>query len=441
MQNHGYFSFLIATGLALGSAFYSAEASVELGITIDSSGNNLPEGEVIITDSAQPQLVEINESPINRRVVQNIRTIEKAHSNYDLDVSAGNEIWVIKSDGSDKAIFRSNNPGCFTCLRQAPGAGTKVAAGRKSEAWHINTRGEIWAGNETGWRQFPGAASDIAAGPDGEVWHLSQAKTAGNNHDIYRLAGNNWEKTKGNGTAIALAQGVAYVVNASGLLWRSASKGRTWDKLPLTGVKGISTSPGGVLYALQGASTNLGFVVRMSTDQGQTWEYLYQAVNNNSGQLTYLRAWNVTASEHDIWFVQGDKFYGAEMKEPVVQRTALMVQDGRAGIYPFDFQSGSMKVLNCLPSSTVFRIYNGDDVIRISPLARKTVATGATTGDVSCAQDQCWVSGSGMEYIYRLPKGRYVAMMTTDESTGQRVSRYFGTNDSAMRAGCPVYEY
>ena len=396
---------------------------------------------VLILDEEQQGSVYSEE----RMVANVLRKITPSLKGFDLAVTSGREIWLAASNGNnDSSIMRASSVTCYTCLKQAPGQAMRVAAGKKGEAYHINTRGEIWRGNENGWSKVYGDASDIAAGPDGEVWHLSKAKTYRNNHDFYRMEGGKWNKVSGNGTSIALGDRIAYVVNDMGEFFTSTTKGRSWKKMDIAGVKAVSADPEGRVYALMNDASDQGYSVRFSDDKAKTWHTMYTVDGYRSSRtIMPLRAWDIVSYGDDVWFNRTDGLFAGKIKEMTVnsQNIAMEVVDSRVPVEPFRFQDDAFSILNCSGKDISAKTYRGNDFERSIAAKSMRLSDSKVTGGVWCGSDYCWLEFSGVRSeMARLKSGRYVIMHPGAESGigigGYKLQK---TNNEAQAQGCGLF--
>ena len=396
---------------------------------------------VLILDEGQQSSVYSEE----RMVANVLRKITPSKKGFDLAVTAGREVWLAASSGNnDSSIMRASNVTCYTCLKQAPGQAYRVAGGRKGVAYHINIKGEMWRGNESGWGKLSGAASDIAAGPDGELWHLSKAKTYRNNHDFYRLEGGKWHKLTGNGTSIALGDGIAYAVNDLGEFFTSTTKGRSWKKMDIEGVKAVSADPEGRVYALMNDASDQGYSVRFSDDKGRTWHAMYTVDGYRSSRtIMPLRVWDIISYGDDVWFNRTDGLFAGKIKEMTVnsQNIAMEIVDSRVPVEPFRFQEDAFSILNCSGKDINAKIYHGNDTERTIAAKSMRFSDSKVTGGVSCGSDHCWVELSGVRSeVARLKSGRYVIMHPSAESGigigGYKLQK---TNNEAQAHGCGLF--
>ena len=437
----------IALALAsfLSLSAYAEENEIRIGIEDipeNSDQELVIEGDsVLILDEEQQGSVYSEE----RMVANVLRKITPSQKGFDLAITSGRELWLAASNGNnDSSIMRASSVTCYTCLKQAPGQALRVAAGKKGEAYHINIKGEIWRGNENGWSKVYGDASDIAAGPDGEVWHLSKAKTYRNNHDFYRMEGGKWNKVSGNGTSIALGDRIAYVVNDLGEFFTSTTKGRSWEKMDIEGVKAVSADPEGRVYALMNDASAQGYSVRFSDDKAKTWRTMYTVDGYRSSRtIMPLRAWDIVSYGDDVWFNRTDGLFAGKIKEMTVnsQNIAMEVVDSRVPVEPFRFQDDAFSILNCSGKDISAKTYRGNDSDRTIAAKSMRLSDSKVTGGVSCGSDYCWLEFSGVRSeMARLKSGRYVIMHPGAESgIGIGGLKLQKTNNEAQAQGCGLF--
>ena len=432
------------TGFLSFSAF-AEENEIRIGI------DDIPENsdqEMIIEGDSVLILGEGQQSSVysEERMVANVlRKITPSQKGFDLAVTAGREVWLAASSGNnDSSIMRASTVNCYTCLKQAPGQAYRVAGGRKGEAYHINIKGEIWRGNENGWSKVYGDAADIAAGPDGEVWHLSKAKTLRSNHDFYRMDGGKWIKVSGNGTSLALGDRIAYAVNDLGEFYTSTTKGRSWKKMDIEGVKAVSADPEGRVYALMNDASDQGYSVRFSDDKGRTWHAMYTVDGYRSSRtIMPLRVWDIISYGDDVWFNRTDGLYAGKIKEMTVnsQNIAMEIVDSHVPVEPFRFQEDAFSILNCSGKDINAKIYHGNDSARTIAAKSMRFPDSKVTGGVSCGSDYCWVEFSGVrDEVARLKSGRYVIMHPGVQS-GISIGghKLYKTNNEAQAQGCDLF--
>ncbi|MEK9765158.1 MAG: hypothetical protein VW274_01640 [Thalassolituus sp.] len=413
--------------------------ALESGVTI--SVSEIPDNdmsEMVLIDDDTALVIDETNGQKERPVLNILKHIADGDRNFDLGISGADEIWLTASDGSDKPLFRSSSITCYTCLKQVPGAGIRSDGAAKAVAYHVNSRGEIWRGNEKGWVQLPGEAVDVAAGSDGEVWVLGKAKTADNNHDLYRWNNGAWAKTKGNGTEVAVTKGTVYVSNDRGELYSTMNKGGSWKRHDIKNVKSVVVSNDGVVYALTDEPTSDGYLVNFSRDKGNSWEVLYTMDSfERSQKVEPLRAWTLVASRDNIWIVRKGGVYAGKVEETVIipGNIAVDLVDSRYPVEPYRFQEGDMVVKNCTPAAAKVEVYDGYDVHFVTPKASAMISPGQVSRKLSCGRI-CWLRSSAL-VKHRVKPGHYVIL----PDNGDPYFNLRPTNADAQSRSCDIYEF
>jgi len=156
---------------------------------------------------------------------------------------------AIGSDGTIYAIGVTKVPGGFEIFKRAKtdkrwskvkGAGTRIAV-MDTQAWIINSAGNIFSLSGSKWARVPGpAAQDIGASPKG-VWII------GKDEKIYQRVGNDWTPVSGAAQRIDIDQdGRPWVVSKQGDIYVHDNTLK-WVKQPGSAVDVAADIPGQTL--------------------------------------------------------------------------------------------------------------------------------------------------------------------------------------------------
>ncbi len=140
----------------------------------------------------------------------------------DIAVGTQGDVWIVGNNqvgnGGDFGAYRWNGQN----WENLGGAGVRIACSADGSAWLLNSAGEVYVCQSTGWTgPLPGLGIDIAAGGDGSLWMLGTNRVGkGNDGGIYRWNGNDWEQIGGGGVNISVgADGTPWVTNSVGEIY------------------------------------------------------------------------------------------------------------------------------------------------------------------------------------------------------------------------------
>ena len=148
------------------------------------------------------------------------------------DIGVGGGVpWVIgtyPTYGSDFAIYRYNGAG----WTQIPGGAVRIDVDPSGNAWVVSSAHALYHFNGQQFVAVPGvSATDVGIGADGSVWVIG-ADAVGNDHSIYRLVKDAWQKVPGAaGVRIDVDfRGNAWVVNSAHQIFQWT--GSSWKQVP-----------------------------------------------------------------------------------------------------------------------------------------------------------------------------------------------------------------
>jgi hypothetical protein len=158
----------------------------------------------------------------------------------DIGIGADGSVWVIGAPsgvafgqrmwdsgiGVDGSVWAATNPdpggyGIYkwtgSSWEQVAGAGVRIAADPRGNAWVVNRAGGIFEFGAGSWRQYPGAGIDIGVGADGSVWVVG-TRTARSGpewehrlpqgNDVFRWNGvDAWRQVRGGAVSVSVGAG------------------------------------------------------------------------------------------------------------------------------------------------------------------------------------------------------------------------------------------
>jgi C1A family cysteine protease len=161
----------------------------------------------------------------------------------DIGVGANGVAWITGTTRitgtNDFPVYRWN-PATGAWDKNSSGGGVRITVDPAGNPYLVNAKGEVWKKDNINitFAKLPGQAVDIAIGKNGILWKLDYTVIQGTrDYPVYRWnAGTNtWEKaTSGGGVRISVdANGVPYVINSTGEIWKKndATIGSGFTKL------------------------------------------------------------------------------------------------------------------------------------------------------------------------------------------------------------------
>ncbi len=222
----------------------------------------------------------------------------------DIAASAGGRIWRIDTGSGDQAIeyydINSSTPAWLTS--GATGAGVRVEVENDSTVWVVNSSGDLWRGDASGynWTQFndlTGGGSvtivDVGAG-GGQLWALGGSSDGTYGYHVYKLnrTSNTWDEfTTASANRISVDNsGNAWLVNIPGQVFKYNSG--AWNQIGTTNAYGIGAGPDGQVWI----SDKNGSIYKWT---GSAWDLCDNglAVEIDHGNGFTL----VTNSSNQIW--------------------------------------------------------------------------------------------------------------------------------------------
>jgi hypothetical protein len=145
----------------------------------------------------------------------------------DIGIGANGAVWIT----ARMRVGMQFQFGVFkwtgTSWDRVDGSAERIDVDRSGNPWVVNSAGEIFRRVNDHWEQLPRHARDIGIGADGSVWIIGTdqvgfvALGTGQNFDILRWNGSDWETIDGGGTQITVDDdGVPWLANAAGEIFR-----------------------------------------------------------------------------------------------------------------------------------------------------------------------------------------------------------------------------